>query len=797
MDHRALPPPAATSLPGRAPADDIERAVVDIIADVLHTAVGPDDNFFDRGGHSVRAMQVAARVRQRFGVVVPLRAFFAHPTPAAVAAMIRRGVVVADTPIVPVPDATDYPASHAQRRLWVLSRLGGRYVMPVALRVNGPIDDERLHRAMITLVARHESLRTRFTMVDAEVRQCLVPIGAVPVERVAVADDAAVEAWLLAASAAPFDLERGPLARLALLTITPVRHVVALVLHHAIADAWSLEVLLDELVQLYARPDGLAPLSVQYRDYAVWQSRELADGALARSGAYWRAQLSGELPILALPADLPRAAVRASSGAVVPMSFSVEDVAGLQEIARRTSASLFMVVVALVKVLLHRYTGQTDIIVGSPVAGRVRPELDAQVGLFVNTVALRDRIHGRDTFEAIVRRVAQTTTAAFEHQAYPFDVLVDELGVSRDLARSPVFDVLVSMLETTPPARRLGNAALEPITIPLVESKVDLTISLYREGATLTGDLVFSDQLFTRARIERMATHLRALAAAVTDAPSTPIAVLPIETASIDTAPAHREAVAADAGADGETVVSVFETQSARHAARTAVSDGNATLSFAELNARANGVAAWLRNVHGAGPEARVAVVARPSVWWVVAALGVLKSGAAYVPVPLDAGADRRARLCAISDARVCIGGPDAGDGAVDISRLAPVSANPDRRAGPAHLAYVMATSGSTGEPKGVLIEHRALMNFVRWQMRAASIDAESRASLYASIGFDASVWELWAFLLAGASVHAVPADARLDMRALSAFAHARSLTHLFVPAGKRSCCLRHRIDRS
>ncbi len=692
IDRRALPDPQypAAATVARAPRDQTERCLLTIFTEVLAATPGLDDDFFLNGGHSLGAMQVASRVRRDLGVDLPLRAVFLHPTVSALADIVRSLAPLRWAPIPALPPAPDHPASHAQRRLWVLARLGGGYALPGAILIAGPIDRLRLQLAVRALLDRHESLRTRFVLVDAELRQRVDPVPDEALRCVALSGEAEAQTWLREDVARGFDLERGPLARVTLLELAPDRSILAFVLHHAIADAWSMDLLVGELTTLYA--GGVLPAPrIRYRDYAVWQGHLLASGALDADRQYWHEQLGGELPILELPTDDVRPAVRRSAGGIVRTHFDQQDLAGLEALGRRANASLFMTLLAVVKVLLYRYTGQSDIIVGSPVAGRSRPELEDQVGLFVSTVALRDRVRADESFDALLRRVRDTAIAAYEHEAYPFDLLVDELAVARDLGRSPIFDVTMALQEAPSQTLSLGGAELRSFPLDWTESKFDLSFSFARDRDRLSVEITYSRDLFVPERVARLANHLQCLVKSLLRDPSRPVATLAIES------PTDRRAPKSVAFPREQTVVSLFEEQARRTPDGVAVIQANDSrardvqtndvqtneilenrrLSYADLNARANGVARFLREVHAVDVEDRVGVCLERSEWLIVAALGVLKAGAAYVPIPVDAGPMRTAQILADSDCRVVLGGPDAGHGWIDVSRIAPGDQQP------------------------------------------------------------------------------------------------------------------------
>ncbi|MDM0053946.1 non-ribosomal peptide synthetase [Variovorax sp. J22R115] len=803
VDRAALPAPSAGD--GAAPdasalpRDREEQVLAALWAEVLGLAqVGIHDNFFELGGHSLKATQVMSRIQRECGVEVALRELFAHPTIAELASRLRSAQPAhpARSAAIPkVPDADHHPLSHAQRRLWVLSQLDGAspaYNLPLALRFDGPLDAGAFERAYAQLLERHESLRTVFVVVDNAPRQRVVPPGAATL---AVTDlrrdpdpEAAARRLALADAMTPFDLERGAV-RASLLRVGDARHVLLLTMHHIASDDWSLGVMAREFVQLYAshlhgERTLLPPLALQYRDYACWQLDYLSSDAAAAHRAYWHARLAGQLPVLDLATDLPRPPVRTQRGRSVASRLEARQATALAALARARHASLFMVLVALVQTLLHRHTGQDELMLGFPIAGRDHPDLEGQVGFYVNLLPLRLRVDGEAPFVELLDAVRDAATEAYEHQAYPFDRLVDELDVARDIGRAPMFDVVVVMQNAAAPTQAPEGLAVSAFVTDYEVAKFDLSFTFEERDGALLIDLTYSPDLFLSGRIEQLAGHLRTLVESVIADATMPVARLPMLPAA-----ERRQLLAGDrpravAAPSADTLVSLFEQQARRDPHRVALvwpetaperAPGEAgprhALTYGELDARAGRLADRLRGL-GVGRDLRVGVCLPRSIELVVALIAVLKAGGAYVPLDAALPAERRSFMLDDAGAGlvvtrrglapgfagagatlVCLDDDDDDeDGAAAAARSSPAAAP-----APDDLAYVIYTSGSTGRPKGVAVTHRNVVRLFTTSRALFGFDDQDVWTLFHSCAFDFSVWELWGALLHGARLVVVP----------------------------------------
>ncbi|HET7233234.1 MAG TPA: amino acid adenylation domain-containing protein [Longimicrobium sp.] len=795
-DRRALPAPATGGEgPHDAPRTPAEAAVSEIFAEVLGARLGVHESFFDRGGHSLQVMRLFSRVRAALEVEVPLRLFFEAPTVDAVAAYVdqARGATVEDAPITRVDRAEGdrLPLSFAQERLWFIHRMdpgSAAYNVPLFLRLTGALDGEALRRALEAVVARHEPLRTVFgEEAGTPWQRVLAPAPfPLPLVDLSAEEDGEARAHALAQEEArrPFDLRRDVPLRARLVRLAPECHLLLVTMHHVAADGWSTGILTRELGACYAAcvdggPPALPELPVRYADYAVWQRRTLAGDRMEEALAYWRAHLSGAGQ-LELPTDRARRSGARPRGERVRVALPEALVRAARGFARDEGATPFMVLLAGFKALLSRHGGRDDVVVGTPVAGRDRPEAEALIGFFVNTLALRTEVAQDQGFRALLGRVREATLAGYAHQHAAYERVAAELHSSRD-GGTPLFRVMFAY----------NTAAAEPLRIPGVEAsafaverlapKFDLMLSLEEGPAGITGWWELDAELFERATVEAMAARFVRLLHGALAAPETPVGDLPLLSAS-----EHAAVVAAAAGPAGReedgTFASAFAAQAARTPLAPAVSFRGQSLSFGELDGRANRLARALER-YGVGPETRVGVCMERGTDAVVAILGILKAGGAYVPLDPAHPAERLALLvesCAIPV--VIAQSATAGrlPAGVRVLRLdadwASVAdesdAARDDAALPGNAAYVIHTSGSTGTPKGVVVEHRSLLNLGAALGRAIYPrrgDGPARVSVNGPFTFDTSVKQL-VRLLDGATLCITPDEVRYDGHALAAW---------------------------
>ncbi|HEX5715840.1 MAG TPA: amino acid adenylation domain-containing protein, partial [Thermoanaerobaculia bacterium] len=624
-----------------------------------------------------------------------------------------------------------------------------------AVRFEGPLSPAALERAVTEIIRRHETLRTTFTLSGGQPVQAISPPQQFNLPVVDVQGMEEVRRLLLAEVREPFDLVNGPLWRLRLLKLAPGDHVVLLTMHHIISDGWSMRVLVRELAALYgnAADTALPPLPIQYADFAVWQRKELAGEAQL---GWWREQLAGELPVLELPLDHPRPPVQTFRGAKLPVTLPAE---ALRNLARGQGATLFMALLAGFLTLLHRYTRQTDLVVGSPVAGRNRSEIEGLIGLFINNLPLRADLAGDPAFTELLSRVRETTVGAYAHQDLPFEKLVEELKPRRDLARSPIFQVMLSLETAASEKQSAGDLILTPLEADIGASRYEWTFFLIDQGDGIGGALEYNTDLFDEATVRRMVGHWTRLLEAAMDEPGERISRLRLLSGEEE----QQLLVAWNETARGyaldRPVHALIAEQAVRNPDAPAVTCEGETLSYAELDGRANRLAWRLREL-GVGPEVPVGIYLERSLDMSVALLAVWKAGGAYVPLDPAYPRERLAYMLEDSGAPVVLTEasllptvPESAARAVCLDGMEESAEDPGVPVFPESLAYILYTSGSTGRPKGVQIPHGALVNFLESMRERPGLGSSDRLLAVTSLSFDIAGLELYLPLLAGAEV--------------------------------------------
>jgi amino acid adenylation domain-containing protein len=785
LDRRALPVPEyAAAGGGRGSATPQEQALCEVFAHVLGLdTVGVEDSFFDLGGHSLLATRLVSRIRVVLGVEVPVRAVFERPTPALLARVVEEAEAARPT-LVPMPRPERLPLSFAQQRLWFLEQFHGpstAYNVPFAWRLEGRLDAASLTAALGDVVARHESLRTVFAVDGGEPYQHIIPAEEATVSVASTTASSDELAGLIDAAARyEFDLAIELPVRARLFTLAEQEHVLLLLCHHIASDGWSLQVLMSDLATAYqARRDGRAPdwapLPVQYADYALWQQDLLGgDGVLAGQTEYWKRALAGVPEELTLPFDRPRPAQPSRRGGKIRWQLADPALhAALANLAREHQATIFMTMHAGLAALLSLMGAGTDIPLGTPVAGRTDEAVHDLVGFFVNTLVLRADLSGDPGFAELLDRSRETMLSAQARQDLPFERLVEVMNPTRSQARHPLFQVMIGDQDVAVVDWQLPGLRITAEAVPDVSAKFDLTLGYQQDrdaDATLAGisaTLEYAADLFDQATIEALAGRLTSLLRQATEDPGRRVSQLDVLTA------VERRRLLLDWNGiarplPAATLPDLFEQQAAHTPDASAVlsaTELGAELTYGELNARANRLARHLITL-GAGPERLVAIAMPRSAETVVAMLAVLKSGAAYVPVDPDYPADRRTFM--LTDARAAITLTTSGlagtlsaatpifldDPAVAevISRYpAGNVADAERREvlRPAHPAYVIYTSGSAGRPKGVIITHASLVNYLS-RVRQAYRGLAGRTLLVSPLSFDGSVSALYGCLLSG-----------------------------------------------
>ncbi|RKH35463.1 amino acid adenylation domain-containing protein [Corallococcus praedator] len=792
VDRRALPDPTGSEFANDptvdfiAPRDPEEEWVAGLLSELLGVSrVGAHDSFFDLGGHSLLATRVVARIHAHFGVSLSLRELFDDPTVARLAERIRvaRRSIGSERPppIVRVPRNGPLPLSAMQERLWLLEQLQpgtALYNVPWAAWLTGALDVSAMEQALFDLVLRHEALRTTFSSHAGEPVQVIHPSVALslPVVDLRGLPETERDAQALRAASEelrrPFDLAHGPLIRALLVRTDERAHLLVLTLHHIISDGWSLGVAVRELSTLYgARLRGLAsPFpepTLQPVDHAVWQREWLQGEALTAQVGYWRKQLAGAPAVLELPRDFPRPGLQRFRGDLLPVHIPVRLSDRFRALCVREGITPFMGLLAAFQLLLSRVSGQEDVCVGSPIAGRQQPGLEELIGFFVNTLVLRSRLPRTLTFRELLRQVRETTLDAYAHQDVPFEKLVEALHPPRSLSHAPLVQVVFALQEGTRRDVSPEGLALRPVELGSGTAKFDLTLSLSDTPEGLGGTLEYDADLFTSETAARLMKQLQVLLEGAVADPGQRLGELPM----MDAAERQRVLVEwNDTAVDyprEACLAELFEAQAARTPDAVAVECEASRLTYGELDRRANQLAAYLRK-RGVGPGTPVGLCVQRSLELVVGMLGILKAGGAYVPLDPTYPRERLAfmvedsRLPVVLAQRSVLELLPSGSAAVLLldeawSEVAHESeASPQVTVPAESLAYVMYTSGSTGRPKGVCVPQRAVSRLVLGS-RFARWGPEEVFLQLAPICFDAATFELWGALLHGSKLVLFP----------------------------------------
>ncbi|GAA3123836.1 non-ribosomal peptide synthetase [Streptosporangium carneum] len=783
IDRKALPEVDVTPGAGAtAPRTPAERLVAQVFAEVLGApSVGAHDDFFSLGGHSLLATMVTARLSALSGVEVPVREVFLRPSVAGLAELVAAGGQTAhdaerenapagagesrspggeaDGPR-PRPEGTAPPLSFGQERLWFLNRLDpgdASYNMCLVRRLRGRLDRDALTRALDGVAARHESLRTRFPEVDGAPSVTVDPPGPVPVEEADAADEARALALVADLTNRPFaDLASRPPLRVTLVRIAEDDHVLCVVLHHILGDGWSLNLLFEELAHLYSGQDDLPPVPLQFGDVARWQ-RERDTGALLD---YWRDRLADPTP-LDLQVDRPRTAGTARRGDVVTVSLTSAEADALARLGRDHGATMFMVLLAAYQVLLARHTGQSDILVGTATAGRDRVQLEPVVGYLSDTLVLRGDLSGDPAFTDLLRETQIGVLDAFSHQGVPFEELVTALRAERDLTRTPLFQTMFILHTQDSGHDRDAFAGLTATAFEhgMRQAKLELALEAWQDEHELLLTLVYDAELFDRPTVEGLAARFRLLLTSLPSAAGDRVSALPLRTEEDDALLARL----GEGPALPETP-QVPELVAAAVRARpdaVAVGCGDVTLTYAELDARADELAALLR-ARGVTPGDVVGVRLGRTPDTIAALLAAWRAGAAYLPLDPDYPRERLAFLVEDSGASFVLDSvaddvPDRTAGRATDRTAGAADKGADGTGPRDAVAYVIYTSGSTGTPKGVVVEHDGLAARVAWMREAYGLHTGDRVVQFASLSFDAHAEEIYPALAAGARLELLP----------------------------------------
>ncbi|CAJ6906798.1 non-ribosomal peptide synthetase [Burkholderia pseudomallei] len=810
LDRRALPAPADDAYARaeyEAPQGAKEEALAAIWRELLHVErVSRHDNFFELGGHSLLAVQLVSRLRQALSVEVALGTVFDAPVLSALAERLEAENTAVLPPIPLAPRDGRIALSLAQQRLWFLTQLEGvseAYHMSGAVRLDGPLNREVLQRALNRIVMRHEALRTCFAREEGEPIQVIQPHADLTVSyhdlREAEQSEQRAKDLSQAHASAPFDLSRDLPVRVLLLQLEDEAHVVQVVMHHIASDGWSVGVFLQELSALYGsfiaeQGDPLAPLPLQYADYAAWQRRWLASGQLEKQGAFWQTNLSGAPTLLELPTDRPRPPKQSHAGASVEVKLGAALSERVKRLSQRHGVTPYMTLLSSWAAVLSRLSGQEEVVIGSPVAGRNRTEVEALIGFFVNTLALRLDLSSEPTVGELLKRTKAQVLSAQAHQDLPFDQVVERVKPPRSTAHPPLFQVMFVWQNMPAGELTIPGLTIRAVETPLQTAQFELTLSLREAGDDIVGHLNYASALFDESTVRRYVTYwCRLLEGMTAGAADQTIVGLPL----LDEAERKQVVYAWNATERDypieQCIHQLFEAQVDRKPEAIALTFEGQRLSYAELNARANRLAHYLQ-ARGVGPGRLVALCAERGIEMVVGLLAILKAGGAYVPLDPAYASDRLrgivedsqpALVLADAVGRAALGELDGALPVIDLEtdalrwREMPAT-NPEVASQHVHhLAYVIYTSGSTGRPKGVMVEHAQVVRLFGATQAWFGFDERDVWTLFHSYGFDFSVWEMWGALLHGGRLVIVPTEVTRTPSAFFALLCAEGVTVL------------------
>lgn len=797
VDRRALPDPAQTStLPGEgviAPRNHLEQVVSECWEEILGLdEVSVYDNFFDVGGHSLLATRLLSLIWNRFQVEVPVRTFFEEPTIAGLASQVEellQSIQARQEPVItPIAREGDLPLSFAQQRLWFINQLeaeSAAYNIPSGISLKGPLIVQALSRSLQEIVRRHETLRTIFTTVAGQPVQRVLPPSSLPIQLLTIdlarlsrsSQEAEIQRLMTQESKQIFDLARGPLLRARLIRLQEREHILLLTTHHIASDGWSMDIFISELRILYnafsrGLPSPLPELPIQYGDYAAWQRKWLGNQEWQVHLNYWQHYLANATQILELPADHLRPVLQTFDGAHLPFTLSLALTEQLHTLSKREGTTLFMTLLAAYQTLLYRYSGQEDLIVGTPVANRTRAEIEHLIGFFVNMLMIRASFTENMHFIDVLKQTRQAVLDAYAHQNLPFEKLVEVLQPQRSLSYSPLFQV-VFIFQEAPAAQQLKLDGLEGENL-FFESgtaKYDLTLQMWEDRDRLAGVIEYKTHLFEAATIQRMLGHWQTLLEGLVARPGQNILEVPLLTgAEQERLLVTWNATQADYPAQ-QCMHHVFELQADQRPDAVALVHGDAHLTYSELDRRANQLAHYLC-AQGVGPEVLVGLCLDKSLEMIIGLLGVLKAGGAYVP--LDPTYPRERLAFMLEDASVAVVLTSASllpvlrgsqTHLVCLDRDWPTIADfspsrPSSGITADNLAYVIYTSGSTGKPKGAMIRHLGVCNLTRAQMLRLHLSPEDHVLQFSSLNFDVSLWETIMTVSAGATLYLATPEA-------------------------------------
>lgn len=734
------------------PANRVEERLLTIWGDVLQSGtIGVTDNFLDSGGQSLKAMVLVARVQREFSLEISIRDVFTYPTVRQMAVYLLTALGREFAPIVSLQKQASYDLSSAQKRIFIMSRFKGAetsYNMPGALRIEGPVDLHRLEQAFVRLIQRHEILRTSFEMQDNEPVQIVQEEVSFSMQVKSCSEndlESRVNHFIRA-----FNLAEAPLLRVEVVQ-TPTGNVLLYDMHHIIGDGVSMKIFVQEALAFY-RGEELPELKLQYRDYAVWQQAFFRSGAIASQQVFWRKQFDGELPVLSLPYDFPRPAMQSFEGNKIAFSFAPDKSARVSELARRTGTTVNMLLMAVYNVLLSKYSGQHDLVIGTPVAGRSHADLEPLIGMFVNTIALRAYPEPGKSFADFLAEIKINTLQAYENQDYPFEELVESLAVKRDLSRNPLFDTLFICMEQAENSGQADELKFTPYAFETGVAKFDLTFEAILSSGGLEFLVNYATSLFSEDSIRKLAERFALLIDQILENPEVELGTLKLLTESERLM--LKQFNPSETLPETESLVEAWKKQVAAYPEETALLCRNSSLRYRELDERSDQLATVLVTRYGIREEDRVGLMVSRTELLPVYLLAILKAGAAYVPIDPAFPEKRIAYMLEDSGCSLLISDrPCAFQ--IPLLQTVDIDFSGENRSDlpkitTGNLAYVSYTSGSTGQPKGVMIEHRNVVSFTRNLSGRFGIRRGDRILALTNLSFDISALELLCSLVSG-----------------------------------------------
>ncbi|MCX6582230.1 MAG: amino acid adenylation domain-containing protein [Candidatus Aminicenantes bacterium] len=784
IDRRALPEPVITDSGAEyiPPASLLEERLAAVWAEVLgieKRLIGAGRNFFKLGGHSLKAVRLSAGIQREFDVTIPLEAIFKSPTVRGLAKYIAGQPGGQYLEIEPAEEKEYYALTPAQKRIYFMQRMAPdstAYHLVSAMEVEGDIDKDRLEQAFVGLINRHESLRTSFHIVaDQSVQR----IGSTKVfaELFSKSDppEAIIKSFLR-----PFDLSCAPLLRVVLLERGDKKHLLLVVMHHIIVDGASVEVLIKEFTVLY-EGQNLAATGIRYRDFTEWQVRHRESDLFKRQKEYWLKEFAGEVPVLDLPTDFPRPGVQRFAGKTLEFEIGSEETAALNALALEGGVTLFMALLASYNILLAKLCGREVVVVGAPGEGRPHAALEKVVGMFVNTLALKNCPCGEKPFGEFLREIKDSTLAAFAHQDYPYEELVEAVGAGGNMGRNPLFDTMLALQNKDAPVLEIPGARLTPYDFETGTAKFDLTLRAVETGEKLLLCFEYCTELFKEETVARFCGYFKRVVSGILACPG--IRLSDIEILSQE----EKEEILVDFNNTAmeyprdKTIHQLFVEQAARTPDYIALVGADLRvcpncLTYRQLNEQSGRLAGWLIE-RGVLADDIVGIMMERSIDLIIGILGILKSGGAYLPIDPEYPRERIDYMLKDSNAKILL----------TTSDLNSLKGRPRRGLHHSsfiihhsnHLAYIIYTSGSTGEPKGVLVEHTSVVNYICGQVKFFGINEKDRVLQFSTICFDASVEQVFIALLSGAVLVLVDKETLLEKSACEAFIVSQAITHL------------------